>query len=284
MEKKVEELMKKALKKNNKEISEALIKPISKQWLFSSNGVYFFIGKMGSGKSYYIWKHIYMTERLFKEPYYQLIVYCSTSGEMDETTSSMLHNVETPIHQVKEQNLIAYLDKHLKRKSKYYSMCKHVLSKMKKTDEKMAQLIEKHALEDIRDRMDYIAEKFTKYGTSDYPLRTLLVLDDFATSDLLKKVDAPIAKYLTKTRHYHLTCIIVAQTWRFIALNLKRLATDVIVYAHFSDEDFVKILTQTPNDCNVKQTLAGYRNLQGAHDHYIMNITANNYQFKRVND
>ena len=44
----VQEIMKNALKKNEKEIESALIKPLSNEYPFSTNGVYFFIGKMGS--------------------------------------------------------------------------------------------------------------------------------------------------------------------------------------------------------------------------------------------
>ena len=40
--------MKNALKRNEKEIEGALIKPLSEEYPFSTNGVYFFIGKMGS--------------------------------------------------------------------------------------------------------------------------------------------------------------------------------------------------------------------------------------------
>jgi hypothetical protein len=279
LESRVEKLMKSALLKNKKDIEQALIKPISPQWKFSTNGVYFFVGKMGSGKSWYIWKHIYVTERLFKKPYYQLIVYCSTSGKLDQTSETLKEQVTTPIKYVKEKHLVEYLNQHLKWKTKYYSICRHVLSRFRKTDEKMEQIIKKHSLEDLRDRMDYISEKLAKYGTSEYPFRTLLVMDDFATSPLLEKVNSPISKFLTKTRHYHLTAIIVAQTWRFIILNLKRLATDIIVYSHFSDEDFEKILQQSPNNCEVDPTVRAYRSLEGDHDHFIMHITANEYTF-----
>ena len=50
IEKRVEALMRDALKKNQKEIEGALIKPLSEEYPFSTNGVYFFIGKMGTGK------------------------------------------------------------------------------------------------------------------------------------------------------------------------------------------------------------------------------------------
>ena len=69
----------KVIKKNKKELDTALIKPIHKQHPFSSNGLYCFLGKPGSGKTYYILKHILLSEKLFEKPYYSLIVFCSTS-------------------------------------------------------------------------------------------------------------------------------------------------------------------------------------------------------------
>lgn len=70
------------LHKNQREIEGALIKPISDDYPFSTNGIYFLIGRPGSGKSFWIWRHIMITERLFKQPYYNKIIFCSTSGKM----------------------------------------------------------------------------------------------------------------------------------------------------------------------------------------------------------
>ena len=49
VEKEVEALIKETLKKNRKELDMALIKPLSPNYPFSTNGVYYLIGKMGSG-------------------------------------------------------------------------------------------------------------------------------------------------------------------------------------------------------------------------------------------
>ena len=115
-----------------------------------------------------------------------------------------------------------------------------------------------------------------------YPFNTLLILDDFAASPLLTKKDSPLVRMLTKTRHYNLTAIIVAQTIRFVPLNLKRMATDVILYAKYSDEDFMAVLDQTPNGLNKKQALEEYRKLTNPHDHLIINITADRTKFVRI--
>ena len=143
---------------------------------------------------------------------------------MDKTSEVMSERVKTPIDFVKEDELIPILERHLRRKNKYYALVKHV-----------------------EDRIIYIANKIQKYGTTDYPYNTLLILDDAADSDLLKK-NSPLIKIMTKTRHYNLTVIAAIQTIRFVHLNAKRLATDVICYAGYSREDFEALLSQTPND------------------------------------
>lgn len=61
---KVEELINETLRKSMREIEGALIKPLSENYPFSSNGIYFLIGRPGAGKSYWIWRHIMITERL----------------------------------------------------------------------------------------------------------------------------------------------------------------------------------------------------------------------------
>ena len=45
---KVKTIMNDALTKNKKELDAALIKPISEDYPFSTNGIYFLLGRMGS--------------------------------------------------------------------------------------------------------------------------------------------------------------------------------------------------------------------------------------------
>ncbi len=278
-EKQIEELIKSTIRKNRTELNMALVKPISSSYPFSTNGNYFFIGMPGSGKTFKIWKHILTCEKMFKKPVYSLIVFCSTSGKMDKTSEALRPNITTPIKYITDEELLPWLTKHLKRKSKYYSMVKHVLSKLQNTDEKMAQLIQKHSLDDIEDRIVYIAQKLVKYDTVEYPFNTLLILDDFAGHPLTQKTNSPLNRLLTKNRHNNLTCIIAIQTHIWINRNLKRIATDMVIYAGYSREDMETMLTQIPNNLNKKEIIDSYLNLKNPNDYLQINIIANRHEF-----
>ena len=278
--KQVEKTIKETLRKNQRDIEMALIKPLSPEYPFSSNGIYFLIGKMGAGKSFFIWRHIMITEKLFKKPYYSKIIFCSTSGKLDKTAEVLSKNVKTNIEYIKEDDLMDYLKRHLRRKLKYYALVKHVLSRMKEVNEEMTRLINKHSLDEIEDRIVYIANKLVKYQTASYPYNTLLILDDAAASPLLKNGNSELCRLLTKTRHYNLTCIIAVQTLRFVHLNVKRLATDIIMYSGFSRDDFESMLKQTPN--NLPSSIVDeYLEHTDIHDRFILNITANQHHFEQ---
>ena len=277
--KQVEKTIKETLRKNQRDIEMALIKPLSPEYPFSSNGIYFLIGKMGAGKSFFIWRHIMITEKLFKKPYYSKIIFCSTSGKLDKTAEVLSKNVKTNIEYIKEDDLMDYLKRHLRRKLKYYALVKHVLSRMKEANEEMRRLIDKYSLYEIEERIVYIANKLVKYQTASYPYNTLLILDDAAASPLLKNGNSELCRLLTKTRHYNLTCIIAVQTLRFVHLNVKRLATDIIMYSGFSRDDFESMLKQTPN--NLPSSIVDeYLQHTDIHDRFILNITANQHHFE----
>ena len=116
----VENEMNEIAKKNRDALNSALIQPLSPEWQFCTNGLYLLLATAGCGKSRFIIKHILMSERLYNEPYYSLICYCSTSGELDKTVSTYINSkvIKTPLVQVSDDNLMDFLARHLKRKKK----------------------------------------------------------------------------------------------------------------------------------------------------------------------
>lgn len=286
---KVDKIIDKQLKKNQKEINNAMIEPLSQSYPFSTNGIYFFCARMGSGKTYTIMRHIMITERLFPEPYYDTIIFTSTSGSLDKTVSSLKDQIISPLINIKDTDLINYLHKHIHNKMKFYAVMEFINSDFTKPNDLMNHILTKYKLfkiihgKKIYDKkriVDYAKAKSMKYKFKTYPSYTLLVLDDFATNPLVKKFDSELVGILTKTRHYHLTVIIVAQTWRFIQLNLKRLCTDIIIWKGFSEEDFRKMISQTPNSQNWEELWEKYKNLPDKHSKMILHCCTDEVVFE----
>ena len=136
---KVNDDIQKIIDKNKSELNTALIKPMHPQHKFSSNGLYCFIGKMGSGKTYYIMKHILLSERLFERPYYSLIVFCSTSNGLDKTVLAFKDSIKTPILFINDSELLDFLEEHVREKMRYYSIYRFVMSNFKKPDDNMGE-------------------------------------------------------------------------------------------------------------------------------------------------
>ena len=287
---KVNQLMTKQIKKNHSVIDNALIKPIDDEYQFSTNGVYFFCSKMGGGKTYQVMKHIMITERLYRnEPLYDTIIFTSTSGSLDKTVTSLQPQVRTKIQYVPDSSLMPMLEKHIKNKMKFYAVMEFINSGGEEVNELMARLIKKYHfvkiikgknVYDMRRIIQYAQMKCQKYHFNTYPSNTLLVLDDFAGHPLLKKPDSPLARMMTKTRHYHLTVIIIAQTWRFINLNLKRLCTDIVIWKGFSEEDFMNMIKQTPSSQNWKVLWESYKSLESPHSKMILHCVTDNVEFE----
>jgi len=285
----VDTIMTKQLKKNQDVINNSKIEPLTDDYQFCTNGVYFLCSKMGGGKTYWIMKHILITERLFKQPYYDTIIFTSTSGTLDKTVSSMASQIQTPINYVSDDELLPYLEKHLKNKMKFYAVMEFINSDGEEINEIMEHILNKYKLYkpmggkvvyDIKRIIHYCQSKMYKYGFHNYPSNTLLVLDDFAGHDLIKKVDSPLAKIMTKVRHYHLTVIIACQTWRFINLNLKRLCSDIVIGVGFSMEDFQKMITQTPSGQNWKELWNQYKDLPDKHSKMVIHCVSNEVEFE----
>lgn len=277
-------ILEKTRKKNAKELNMAVVKPLAKEYPFSTNGIYLFCGKIGSGKSYEVMKHILVSERLFQEPYYSLIVFCSTSGGLDKTVQTFLPKVKTPIAFMPDTSLMPFLRRHIKVKQKYYALVQFLNSNLKKPNPEMNRIISKHGLKKKSQVLKYIAEKLLKYGTDRYPANLLLVLDDFASHPLLQQKESELNRLLTKTRHYNITCIICVQTTRFIIKNLKRMLTDLILYKGLSEDDWIGLMRELSHSFDADQIWEQYHQLKSIHSKLIMHLTTNEYKFESVDE
>jgi hypothetical protein len=342
-EQEVETILKDVAAKNKDTLDSAKIVPLSDEWQFCTNGLYLLLATAGCGKSRFIIKHILMCDRMAdvnkvngnvnKAHYYSLIAYCSTSGEMDSTVQTYLENhvIKTPLCQVSDDDLMKFLERHLKRKKKYYSMVKylrkHVITKsLQKSIDKHMFVVWKYdkkafddynrigklspedaSVRDIRpfysgtgvgpndDKVQFlkkavnkkkliawILKKMSQYGVKRYVLPLLVVLDDFAGHKLIERKETPLAKMMTKCRHYSCTFIIAVQTPKYVIKNIRRQATDVVVWLGLTQEDFFELFKEIAYSYDVKRLWEEYRRLKTQTSHLILNIKAHTYRFIEV--
>jgi hypothetical protein len=209
----------------------------------------------------------------------------------------------------KYYSMVKYLRKHVITKTLQNSIDKHML-KVWKYDKKAANEYAKHGRltgDDIRpfysgtgigpndDKLQFLKEtvnkkkliawilrKMSQYGVKKYVLPLLVVLDDFAGHKLLERKETPLAKMMTKCRHYSCTFIIAVQTPKYVIKNIRRQATDVVVWLGLTQEDFFELFKEIAYSYDVKGLWEEYRRLKTQTSHLILNIKAHSYRFITV--
>ena len=327
IEEQIEKQMNEIASRNKNALNAAQIVPLSPDWPFSTNGLYLMLANQGCGKSRFIIKHILMCEQLFNEPYYQQIVYCSTSGELDKTISTYINSkiIKTPLIEVPDSKLLEFLSQHLKRKKKFYAFIEYIQSGFKTINKTLQACIDKHNLKkrikikkpnkllpyDVLDtlpqysnstvmnnRIDlitteekpdktkllkYIMSKFQKYNYNKSIVPILIILDDFAANPLLENKRSPLARLMTKCRHYHTTFIVSIQTCKYVIKEIRRMTTDLVVWQGINEEDFFNLFKEIQFSYNVDELWQEYKKLPNQKCHLILNVKAHDYRFVYVN-
>jgi hypothetical protein len=125
----------------------------------------------------------------------------------------------------------------------------------------------------------WILNKINEYGVSRAILPLLVVLDDFAGHKLIERRDTPLAKMMTKCRHYSYTFIVAVQTPKFVIKNIRRQATDFVIWLGLSEEDFHLLFKEIAYSYPVEQLWEEYRRMPTQTSHLILNIKAKDYRF-----
>lgn len=243
----IEKMFSKIGQQNKKELEAALIKPIHEKYPFAQNGICAMIASMGSGKSYNYLKNIAKQEVLFENPFYELVVICSTSAKFDKTVETYKSCItKSKLVHVKDSDLLDWLNKYMRRILKYNSIVAYVNSDCKEENEEITRIFEKHRLTKMEKKLKYISEKLVKYGWATYPHRCLLVLDDFASHPLIRSKETEMCRLLKKLRHFNINVIICVQTVKSIPKDIKRTLSDIVLFAGIGEEDFMNLVKESP--------------------------------------
>ena len=272
----IEAMFNKLEQKNKEILRNAQIKPIHDRFPFAQNGISAFIAPMGSGKSYTYLKLAAKQEVLFNEPFFELIVICSTSNKFDETVNTYKEVIKkSKLVAVKDTQLLDWLNKYMRRILKYNSIIKYINSNFKKTDEEIERLFTKHNLNNNKKQLKYIAEKLAKYQWRSYPHRCWLILDDFASHPLIRSKETEMSRLLKKLRHFNINVTICVQTVKSIPKDIKRTLSDIVLFNGISKDDFYDLIKESPASViEAKKLWQEFSRLKDPHATFTIHIKA----------
>lgn len=262
--------------KNRAELETASIKPIHDLYPFAQNGICAMIATMGSGKTYNYLKMMAKQEALDDDPFYELIVICSTSARFDKTVETFKKTIrKSKLICVKDSQLLAWLNAYMRRMLKYNAFMKYIQSDLRQTNDVIDKAIAKHRLTKKAKLIEYLAKKLAQYNWKTYPHRCLLILDDFASHPLVRNKESEMSRLLKKLRHFNMNVIICVQTTKSIPLELKRILHDCVLFPGISEEDFNDLMRNGPfGSFDRKQLYAEYSKLTNQHSMFVIHIAA----------
>ena len=273
----IENNFRKISEKNKIELEMALIKPIHEKYPYAQNGICAMIASMGSGKSYNYLKAIAKQEVLYPDqPFYELVVICSTSAKFDKTVETYKPLIQkSKLVCVKDSDIIFWLNKYMRRILKYNSIINYINNGCKNPNEEIERLFEKRRITKKDKQIKYITDKLIKYDWATYPHRCLLVLDDFANHPLLRSKETEMCRLLKKLRHYNINVIICVQTVKSIPKDIKRTLSDIILFPGIGEEDFMELVKESPAGVFDKKKLwAEYKKISDPHALFAIHIKA----------
>ena len=282
--KKIDELFEKIQSKNKVELENAMIKPVHDKYPLAQNGIVGLIAPPGSGKSFTYLKLAAQQEQLFNEPFFELIVICSTSNKFDKTVEAYKDVIKkSKIVALKDSDLLAWLNKYMRRILKYNAIMKYIQSDFKDENEEMTRILNKHRFKQNGkqtekqkyDMVKYIANKLSKYGWKTFPHRCLLILDDFASHPLVRSKETEMSRLLKKLRHFNINVMICVQTSKSISKDIKRICTDFILFPGLSETDFIDLMKESmAGKFDRKELWNQYHALTNQHDSFRIHIYA----------
>ena len=283
--KKIDELFEKIQTKNKVELENAMIKPVHDKYPLAQNGIVGLIAPPGSGKSFTYLKLAAQQEQLFNEPFFELIVICSTSNKFDKTVEAYKDVIQkSKIVALKDSDLLSWLNKYMRRILKYNAIIKYIQSDFKDENEEMTRILNKHRFKtngrmtekQKYDMVKYIANKLSKYGWKTFPHRCLLILDDFASHPLVRSKETEMSRLLKKLRHFNINVMICVQTSKSISKDIKRICTDFILFPGLSETDFADLMKESmAGKFDRKELWNQYHALTNQHDSFRIHIYAN---------
>ena len=286
--KRVDEQFDKISRAQADELGYAQLKPIDSKCPYAQNGITAMIAPVGSGKSYNYLKIMAKQECIYDEPFFELIVICSTSSKFDKTVETFKDTIKkSKIVPVKDVDLLDYLNEYMNRIFIYNAIMRFVMNglpweKLQKDYADLLDLLRAHVgvysyrtPKTIEKGLKWICGVLNEYQWKTYPHRMLLILDDFASHPLLRSKETEMSRLLKKLRHFNINVIICVQTVKSIPKDLKRGLSDIILFPGISEYDFKDLLKEiNMNFIDHNSLWNSYKQIDNQHTTIALHLNA----------
>jgi hypothetical protein len=258
----IAELSKTIVKENTEVLKREGLRAIHPAVHAYYNSINLFVGRQGTGKTHTAMNEIAKISRV--SPQTCLIVYVTKSGEAcDDTVEKLKDLCLIDIAYVKEDDAEIYV-KNLQEYLNFYKDIK---------DNHWEDKLDDFQRDEVLDAL-HIDDFSTPF------LHVIILFEDFANNQLVKKPDSFFSQFIATLRHRGFSVFMCVQFWKSLPTTIKSNVALIYLFAGYSREQFSYITRQIPGEYDKNDLSMSYYQLKG-NERLVINTITQQVTFDR---
>ena len=240
-------------------LNKSKISTIHPDIFLKYSSVNLFVGRQGRGKTLTINKEMVKLSKIYSDVH--MLVFVNKDGRVDETTEALKQLITIPIKYVSVKQIEEYLQ------DLYF----HKLIYKKIVDENLEDELEEEQLNAVKEFLQ--VDDFKRNS-----LQEVILFDDAAFENVLKKSDSVIVAMAHQARHYKFIFCFLVQGIKDVPLPIKEQTTTFFLYSGFMKQKLYTIYSQ----CGIKgiefDDFKRLYNSLGEKDYIIIDCASGKYK------
>ena len=217
------------------------------------------VGRQGKGKTLTIIKELVKLSKIPSDVH--MLIFVNKDGRIDETTEALKELITIPIKYVSVKNIEDYLQ------DLYF----HKLIYKRIIDEELEDKIDDEQINEIKEFL--CINDFQKRS-----LQEIILFDDAAFENVLKKSDSIIVAMAHQARHYKFIFCFCVQGIKDVPLPIKEQTTTFFLYSGFMRQKLYTIYSQCGIKCIEFNEFKQLYNSLGEKDYIIIDCSSGSYK------
>ena len=247
------------LANNYDKLNKSKINVIHPDIYLKYSSVNLFVGRQGKGKTLTINKEMVKLSKIFSDVH--MLVFVNKDGRIDDTTEALKQLITIPIKYVSVKNIEEYLQE------LYF----HKLIYKKIIDENLEDKLDDEQINEVKEFL--CINDFNRKS-----LQEVILFDDAAFENVLKKSDSVIVAMAHQARHYKFIFCFCVQGIKDVPLPIKEQTTTFFLYSGFMKQKLFTIY----NQCGIRgiefNEFKRLYNSLGEKDYIIIDCVSGKYK------